>query len=55
MQGRFNVTGFALSEFMLEDMIVRRCVIAGIYDVDRVNEILKAHGADPLGGEQSQP
>ena len=50
-----GAAGFALSEFMLEDMIVRRCVIAGIYDVDRVNEILKAHGADPLGGEQSQP
>jgi len=40
--------GFALSEFMLEDMIVRRCVIAGIYDVDRVNEILAVHGVKPL-------
>lgn len=36
--------GFALSEFMLEDMIVRRCIIAGIYDIDRVNEILALHG-----------
>ena len=40
--------GFALSEFMLEDMIVRRCVVAGIHDVDRVNEILAAHGVKQL-------
>ena len=33
---------------MLEDMIVRRCVFAGIYDVDRVNEILTVHGVKPL-------
>jgi hypothetical protein len=43
-----GAAGFALSEFMLEDMIVRRCVIAGIYDVDRVNEILAVHGVKPL-------
>jgi len=30
-------------------MIVRACIISGIYDVQRVNEILKAHGAEPLG------
>jgi len=43
-----RAAGFALSEFMLEDMIVRRCVIAGIHDVDRVNEILAVHGVKPL-------
>ena len=40
--------GFALSEFLLDDMIVRRCIIAGIYDIDRVNEILAAHGVKSL-------
>ena len=48
LAGFLGSAGFALSEFMLEDMIVRRCVVAGIQDVDRVNEILAVHGVKPL-------
>ena len=48
-----KAAGFSFSDFLLEDMIVRACIISGIHDVQRVNEILKAHGAEPLGGEQS--
>ena len=40
--------GYALSEFLLEDMIVQACSRAGIYDVQKVNEILAAHDAKPL-------
>ena len=40
--------GYALSEFMLEDMIIRACFVAGIHDVDKVNEILAAHEVKPL-------
>ena len=52
-QAFLAAAGFALSEFMLEDMIVRRCIIAGIYDIDRVNEILALHGGKtfPSGTE----
>lgn len=48
LYGFLRSAGFALSEFLLDDMIVRRCVVAGIHDVDRVNEILAAHGAKPI-------
>ena len=37
--------GFALSMFILEDMIVEACIKAGVHDINRVNEILSAHGA----------
>lgn len=37
--------GFAFSEFILEDIIVESCIKAGIHDVNRINEILAAHGA----------
>ena len=37
--------GFAFSEFMLEDIAVRACIMVGIYDIDRINSILSAHGA----------
>ena len=47
-QAFLAAAGFALSEFMLDDMIVRRCIIAGIYDIDRVNEILALHGERPF-------
>ena len=48
-----KAAGFTFSDFLLEDMIVRACIVSGIYDVQRVNEVLKAHGAEPLGSEQS--
>lgn len=37
--------GFSLSDFILEDMIVKVCIQTGINDIDEVNEILAAHGA----------
>ena len=37
--------GFTLSDFILEDMIVKVCIKTGITDIDEVNEILTAHGA----------
>jgi len=37
--------GFSLSDFILEDMIVKACIQTGIYGLDKVNEILAAHGA----------
>lgn len=37
--------GFSFSKFYLEDIIVKACIIAGIYDIERVNAILAAHGA----------
>ena len=40
--------GHALSDFMLEDIIYQACIIAGIYDIARVNQILTAHNAKPL-------
>ena len=40
--------GHALSEFLLEDMIVRACLSTGIYEIEKVNEILVAHGSKPL-------
>lgn len=40
--------GYALSEFLLEDMIVQACSKAEIYDIQKVNEILMAHSAKPL-------
>ncbi|MBR5548859.1 MAG: sel1 repeat family protein, partial [Kiritimatiellae bacterium] len=40
--------GHALSEFLLEDMIVRACIGTGIYEIEKVNEILVAHGSKPL-------
>lgn len=40
--------GHALSDFILEDIIYQACIIAGIYDIARVNQILTAHNAKPL-------
>ena len=40
--------GHALSDFLLEDMIIRACIGTGIYEVGKVNEILVAHGSKPL-------
>ena len=40
--------GHALSEFLLDDMIVKACIATGIYDVATVNKILSLHGANPL-------
>ena len=40
--------GHAFSDFMLEDIIYQACIIAGIYDIARVNQILTAHNAKPL-------
>ncbi len=43
-----KAAGYALSNFLLEDMIVRACIKADIRDIDRVNAILTDHGAKPL-------
>lgn len=40
--------GHALSDFILEDIIYQACIIAGIYDIARVNQILTAHNAKSL-------
>ena len=40
-----KAAGFALSAFLLEDMIVMACIVSEIYDIDRVNGILSGHGA----------
>ena len=40
--------GFSLSQFYLEDIIVKSCITAGIYEIDRVNAILAAHGAKTM-------
>jgi TPR repeat protein len=46
-----KAAGFAFSDFLLEDMIVRACILSGIHDMQKVNQILAAHGVEPLGGE----
>jgi len=46
--------GHALSDFMLEDIIYQACLIAGIYDINRVNQILIAHAAKPLSYQCEQ-
>ncbi len=51
--------GFALSTFILQDIVVDACLRAGIYDIDSVNEILMAHraktlSADGPGGPEAQ-
>lgn len=40
--------GFAFSNFILEDIIIKLCFSSEIYELDRVNEILLAHHAKPL-------
>ena len=40
--------GHALSTFMLEDIIVNACIVSGIYDIERVNEIMAVHNSKPL-------
>ncbi len=47
--GFLESAGYALSDYLLDDIIVNACVMSKIYDVAKVNEILEAHGADPLG------
>ena len=46
--------GHAFSDFMLEDIIYQACFIAGIYDINRVNQILTAHAAKPLFCQNEQ-
>ena len=48
--------GFALSTFLTQDIVVDACIRAGIYDLDRVNEILAAHGTKtfPSSEDDSQ-
>ena len=48
MDDFLRAAGYALSEFLLEDIIVRACSRAGIYEIEKVNEILVSHGAKPL-------
>lgn len=43
--------GYALSNFTLSDIIYQTCIVTGIYDLERVNEILVSHGAKPLSNE----
>ena len=43
--------GFSLSRFLIEDIVVRACILAGIYDIDRVNAVLAAHGARTFKAE----
>lgn len=43
--------GFSLSQFYLEDIVIKACIIAGIYDIDRVNAILAAHNAKTFTSE----
>lgn len=46
--------GHAFSDFMLEDIIYQACLIAGIYDINRVNQILVAHSTKPLTCQDEQ-
>ena len=46
--------GHALSDFILEDIIFQACLIVGIYDINRVNQILTAHAAKPLFCQNEQ-
>ena len=39
-----RAAGHALSKFLLEDIIYQTCIVAGIYDISKVDEILCAHG-----------
>lgn len=39
--------GHALSEFLLRDIVYQACIDAGIYDLDKVDKILCAHGVGP--------
>ena len=43
-----RAAGHALSEFLLEDIIYQACIAAGIYDISKVDEILRAHGTRTL-------
>lgn len=40
--------GFALSAALLEDLIFKACLDAGIYNLRKISEILEAHGAKPF-------
>ena len=40
--------GFALSAALLEDLIFKACLDAGIYNLRRISEILEAHGVKPF-------
>lgn len=44
--------GYALSRFILEDIVIRNCIDSEIYDLERVNEILLAQHAKPLFGQK---
>lgn len=46
-----RTAGFALSNAILEDMIFCACLSAAVYDIDRVNVILQAHGVPPFPSE----
>ena len=43
-----NAAGHALSDFLLDDMIFKACIVTGIHDIDTVNQILTAHATKPL-------
>ena len=47
--GFIRSAGYALSDFILGDMIVRACILSGIHDISKVDEILVSHGVEPLG------
>ena len=50
-----RAAGHALSEFLLEDIIYQSCIVAGIYEIGKVDEILRAHGAKPLDTNDDMP
>lgn len=43
-----STAGYALSDSILEDIVVKACFGSEIYDVNRVNEILLRYNAKPL-------
>lgn len=45
--------GYAFSHFTLSDVIYQTCIVTGIYDIERINEILISHGAKPLSNHRS--
>ncbi|MBR3220962.1 MAG: hypothetical protein IKF72_01920 [Kiritimatiellae bacterium] len=50
-----RAAGHALSEFLLEDIIYQSCIVAGIYEIGKVDEILRAHAAKPLDINDDMP
>lgn len=44
-----KLAGLALSTGVRSDLIIRFCIMNGMYDIDRVNEILYRYGESTLG------